>query len=179
MTVHVFDALSRTCNPGDIVDIGGVFLPTPYTGFRAIKAGLLADTFLEAQHVQLLKKAQPERAMELMQPSLKASPDDLYENLAKSVAPEIYGHLSVKKALLLQLVGGVVQKSRDGMRIRGDIHICLMGDPGVAKSQMLKFVAKLVPRGVYTTGKGSSGVGLTAALTKDPVTEEMVLGNPS
>ena len=81
----------------------------------------------------------------------------------------------VKKSLLLQLVGGCSRSLKDGLRIRGDMHVCLMGDPGVAKSQLLKHVAKLAPRGVYTTGKGSSGVGLTASVLKDTFTGELML----
>lgn len=72
-------------------------------------------------------------------------------------------------------MGAPHRKLKDGMKIRGDLHICLMGDPGVAKSQLLKHIINVAPRGVYTTGKGSSGVGLTAAVQKDPVTNEMVL----
>jgi DNA replication licensing factor MCM7 len=104
-----------------------------------------------------------------------ATGEDPIGTLSASIAPEIFGHDDIKRSLLLQLVGGCTRKLPDGMRIRGDINICLMGDPGVAKSQLLKHVASIAPRGVYTTGKGSSGVGLTAAVTKDLATGEMAL----
>ena len=73
------------------------------------------------------------------------------------------------------MIGGVTKKMDDGMKIRGNINVLLMGDPGVAKSQLLKHISSFAPRGVYTTGKGSSGVGLTAAVMKDPVTGEFIL----
>jgi len=76
---------------------------------------------------------------------------------------------------LLLMVGAPLRRFQDGVRLRGDIHICLMGDPGVAKSQLLKHIATITPRGVYTTGKGSSGVGLTAAVLRDPLTNELML----
>ncbi|EFW99975.1 DNA replication licensing factor [Grosmannia clavigera kw1407] len=178
LTVLCYGSLVRRISPGDVVDIAGIFLPTPYTGFKAMRAGLLTDTYLEAHHV-----AQHKRAYEDMQiePQLVRRIEQfrqsghVYEYLAKSIAPEIFGHLDVKKALLLLLVGGVTKQMGDGMKIRGDINICLMGDPGVAKSQLLKYISKVAPRGVYTTGRGSSGVGLTAAVMRDPVTDEMVL----
>ncbi|KAI8989794.1 MCM-domain-containing protein [Trametes punicea] len=178
MTVHVHGSLTRQMSPGDIVHLGGIFLPIPYTGYQAIRAGLLTDTYLEAHHIHQLKKQYS--AMEItpeIQRAIDSLRDDpqLYMKLAQSIAPEIYGHLDVKKALLLLLVGGVTKAMGDGMKIRGDINICLMGDPGVAKSQLLKYISKVAPRGVYTTGRGSSGVGLTAAVMRDPVTDEMVL----
>ena len=71
---------------------------------------------------------------------------DMYGKLAQSIAPEIYGHADVKKALLLLLCGGVTRELRDGIRTRGDVHVCLMGDPGVAKSQLLKHITTLAPR---------------------------------
>ncbi|CAF3442804.1 hypothetical protein SNK03_008445 [Fusarium graminearum] len=178
LTVFCYGTLVRQINPGDVVDISGIFLPTPYTGFKAMKAGLLTDTYLEAHHVLQHKKAYSEM---IVDPTLVRRIEkyrqtgQVYELLAKSIAPEIFGHLDVKKALLLLLIGGVTKEMGDGMKIRGDINICLMGDPGVAKSQLLKYISKVAPRGVYTSGRGSSGVGLTAAVMRDPVTDEMVL----
>ena len=147
-------------------------------GFQAMRAGLVTDTYLDVHDLQRLKKTYAELTLseEMKADIAEASRDGgIYARLAKSLAPEIYGHVDVKKALLLQLVGGVTRKMSDGMRIRGDINICLMGDPGVAKSQLLKHIASVAPRGVYTTGKGSSGVGLTAAVLRDPMTRELTL----
>ncbi|KZF26816.1 putative DNA replication licensing factor Mcm7 [Xylona heveae TC161] len=178
LTIQCHGGLTRQINPGDMVDIAGIFLPTPYTGFKAIRAGLLTDTYLEAQYITQHKQAYDDLTIDLR--TLRRieqyrESGHMYEYLARSIAPEIYGHLDVKKALLLLLIGGVTKEMGDGMRIRGDINICLMGDPGVAKSQLMKYIAKVAPRGVYTTGRGSSGVGLTAAIMRDPVTDEVVL----
>lgn len=178
LTIHVNGDLVRSLNPGDVADISGIFMPSPYTGFRALRAGLLTETYLEAQYVNQFKKQY--ESLEITD-EIKVKIQDLYSQgnvynkLAKSIAPEIYGHLDVKKILLLLLCGGVSKEIGDGLKIRGDINVCLMGDPGVAKSQLLKAIGKIAPRSVYTTGRGSSGVGLTAAVMRDPVTDEMVL----
>ena len=178
LTIQCHGELCRQVNPGDVVDIAGIFLPIPYTGFKAIKAGLLTDTYLEAQYVHQHKQAYDDMALApstIQRMTELEQSGQLYEYLSRSIAPEIFGHLDVKKALLLQLIGGVSKEMGDGMKIRGDINVCLMGDPGVAKSQLLKYITKVAPRGVYTTGRGSSGVGLTAAVMRDPVTDEMIL----
>ena len=101
--------------------------------------------------------------------------NQLIRRLSQSICPEIFGMEEVKMALLLLMVGGVTKVMNDGMKIRGTINVLLMGDPGVAKSQLLKHIANFSPRGIYTTGKGSSGVGLTAAVLKDAITGELVL----
>merc|ERR1712223_1026592 len=112
---------------------------------------------------------------EITQEELRQLQDDnFYETLSSSIAPEIYGHDDIKKALLLLLVGGV-DRNPSGMKIRGNVNICLMGDPGVAKSQLLGYMDRLAPRSQYTTGRGSSGAGLTAAVMKDNLTGEMML----
>lgn len=168
---------TRMCRPGDHVGITGTFLPVLKTGFRAAQAGLLSDTFVEAHNIMKLNKQEDEEmlAEELSEEdAARICEDDFYSKLTVSIAPEIYGHEDIKKALLLMLVGGV-DKNPKGMKIRGSINICLMGDPGVAKSQMLGYIDRLAVRSQYTTGRGSSGVGLTASVLKDPITGEMVL----
>ncbi|KAG4073434.1 hypothetical protein HA402_000658 [Bradysia odoriphaga] len=168
--------VTRQAQPGDHVLITGVFLPLARTGFRQMVSGLLSETFLEAHRITCLNKSNDEEIHgELTQNELaELAKEDFYSRLAGSIAPEIYGHLDIKKALLLLLVGGV-DKRPDGMKIRGNINICLMGDPGVAKSQLLGYISRLAARSQYTTGRGSSGVGLTASVMKDPLTGEMAL----
>jgi len=103
-----------------------------------------------------------------------AADPEVYERLSASLAPSIWQLEDVKKGLLCQLFGGV-SKPISGGKTRGEINVLLVGDPGVSKSQILSYVHKLAPRGIYTSGRGSSAVGLTAYVTRDPETKEMVL----
>ena len=98
--------------------------------------------------------------------------DHIYSRLVNSLAPMVYGHEIVKKGLLLQLMGGVSKVTPEGMQLRGDINICIVGDPSTSKSQFLKYITSFLPRAVYTSGKASSAAGLTAAVVKDEETGE-------
>ena len=176
--ISCFGSTTRKCTPGDMIIVTGVYLPRMIDDTR-FKSKLIHDTYIEAFKIEKEKKnyketkINPEMINTLKKE--KSKPNTLYLNLAKSIAPEIFGMEDIKKALLLLLVGGVDKNLSDGMKIRGNMNILLMGDPGIAKSQLLKYISHISPRGVYTTGKGSSGVGLTAAVVKDPVTNDLVL----
>ncbi|KFW93813.1 DNA replication licensing factor MCM5, partial [Phalacrocorax carbo] len=97
-----------------------------------------------------------------------AAMPNVYETIAKSIAPSIYGSADIKKAIACLLFGGSRKRLPDGLTRRGDINLLMLGDPGTAKSQLLKFVEKCSPIGVYTSGKGSSAAGLTASVIRDP-----------
>lgn len=101
--------------------------------------------------------------------------DDLYSKLAQSISPSVYGHFDVKKGILLQLFGGVHKSTMEGIKLRGDINICIVGDPSTAKSQFLKYICSFLPRSIYTSGKASSAAGLTASVLKDPETGEFCI----
>ncbi|XP_019642262.1 PREDICTED: DNA replication licensing factor mcm5-like [Branchiostoma belcheri] len=105
---------------------------------------------------------------------LSAKPD-IHEIIAKSIAPSIYGSLDIKKAISCLLFGGSRKRLPDGLTRRGDINVLLLGDPGTAKSQLLKFVENVSPIGVYTSGKGSSAAGLTASVMRDAATRNFVM----
>ncbi|KAL4081435.1 DNA replication licensing factor mcm6 [Scleroderma yunnanense] len=101
--------------------------------------------------------------------------DHIYARLVESIAPTVYGHEIVKKGLLLQLMGGVHKQTTEGMHLRGDINICIVGDPSTSKSQFLKYICSFLPRAVYTSGKASSAAGLTAAVVKDEETGDFTI----
>ncbi|KAI9830628.1 MAG: hypothetical protein M1819_005438 [Sarea resinae] len=101
--------------------------------------------------------------------------DHIYSRLVNSLAPMVYGHEIVKKGLLLQLMGGVSKVTPEGMQLRGDLNICIVGDPSTSKSQFLKYICSFLPRAVYTSGKASSAAGLTAAVVKDEETGEFTI----
>jgi DNA replication licensing factor MCM6 len=100
---------------------------------------------------------------------------NIYSKLAKCIAPSVYGQDEVKKGVLLMLFSGVNKSTREGIKLRGDINVCVVGDPSTAKSQFLKYVCQLVPRAVYTSGKGSSAAGLTAGIQRDSETGEFCI----
>lgn len=178
ITVMAHGELTRLCTAGDHIAVSGVFLTIEKTAYRVRTGGLAADTYLEAHHIVQMNKTEDDELdnepMSAQEARELVGGGNFLSKLSSSIAPEIYGHEDLKKALLLLLVGGV-DKAASGMKIRGNINICLMGDPGVAKSQLLGFIDRLAPRSQYTTGRGSSGVGLTAAVLKDPITNELVL----
>jgi DNA replication licensing factor MCM7 len=177
LVVHCKGENTRKATAGDHISISGIFLPlAKTTAFAQITGGLMTDTYMETHRlVPVSKWDEGELIEELTEEEIfQHRQADFYEKLAASIAPEVYGHEDVKKSLLLQLVGGV-ERSVGGLKIRGTINICLMGDPGVAKSQLLSYIDRLAPRSQLTSGRGSSGVGLTASIMKDPVTGMMTL----
>lgn len=159
------------CKPGDRVQVVGSYRCLPakqgnYTtgNFRTI---LIANNVS-----QLTKDATYSVSREDVFNCRKLSrkKGDIFNLLARSLAPSIHGHTFIKKAILCLLLGGIEKILPNGTRLRGDINLLLIGDPSVAKSQLLRYVLCAAPRAVATTGRGSSGVGLTAAVTTDQET---------
>lgn len=166
--------MQRKTDPGARLEITGVLreMPKRVEGVRSRQL----EMFLEVNHVRVVEQdfeeitITPEDEKRIR--DFAAQPD-VHLRLVRSLAPSMYGMNEIKEALVLQLFGGIPQTLPDGTRIRGDVHILLVGDPSVGKTQLLKLVSTLMPRGRYVSGKGTSAAGLTATVVRD---EEFVGG---
>ncbi|XP_066982092.1 zygotic DNA replication licensing factor mcm3 [Macrobrachium rosenbergii] len=162
------------CKPGDRIQIVGIYrcLPNKQNSFTS---GTFKTILLANNVILMSKEVTPNISTDDVRNCKifsKRKGVDVFELLSKSLAPSIHGHEYIKKALLCMLLGGVEKVLPNGTRLRGDINILLIGDPSVAKSQLLRYVLNTAPRAITTTGRGSSGVGLTAAVTTDLETGE-------
>ena len=175
LDVLFVDDLAGNVSPGDRVIIIGILNAIQKTSKDG--KSLYYDLYLKGNNITKLDKEFDELSItkEDKENIIKLSKEpNLYNRMIQSIAPSIYGTKilkDVKQAILLQLFSGVRKKLLDGSTIRGDIHILLVGDPGVAKSQLLRYVVNLSPRGVYASGKGSTASGLTASVVKDDLGE--------
>ncbi|MCF0226421.1 MAG: minichromosome maintenance protein MCM, partial [Methanobrevibacter sp.] len=164
MLMILEDDLVDELNPGDKVRITGTLRT-----FREERSGKFKN-YIYVNHIEPLEQEFEELHLteEDEDEILQLSQDpDIYNKIIKSTAPSIKGYRDVKEAIALQLFGGSAKVLEDETRLRGDIHILIVGDPGIGKSQMLKYVSKLAPRSIYTSGKGTTGAGLTAAAVRD------------
>jgi replicative DNA helicase Mcm len=169
--IRAYEDLVDKVRPGDIALIVGIIKP-----LEIRETSNTFDIYMEANSITQLNKepeAAPEPA-ELEKIKELATDPWIHKKIIYSIAPAIYGYEEVKEAIMYLLFGGV-PKEREGTTIRGEINVLLVGDPGTAKTQLLKFVQSVAPRGIYCSGRGSSGVGLTAAVMRDPDTNEMTL----
>ncbi|KAF2422456.1 DNA replication licensing factor mcm4 [Tothia fuscella] len=202
VSLCVYDDLVDICKAGDRVEITGIFKCNQVRinpRQRSVKN--IFKTYVDVVHVQKVDKRrmgldtstiEEELAEQIVGEAKEvrkiseedearikdiASRPDVYDILSRSLAPSIYEQDDVKKGILLQLFGGTNKSFEKGgsPKYRGDINVLLCGDPSTAKSQLLHYVHKIAPRGVYTSGKGSSAVGLTAYVTRDPETRQLVL----
>lgn len=171
--VHLENDIVDSVRPGDRVTVVGIVkLSSPS------ERSPLYEIYIEANSVRVservleevsISREDEEKIRELARdPWIK-------ERIIASIAPSIYGYWDLKEAIALLLFGGVPKVLPDGTRIRGDIHVLFIGDPGVAKSQLLQAAARIAPRSIFTTGKGSTAAGLTAAVIRDPKTNEYYL----
>ena len=177
LEVIVTEDLVDVVRPGDRAVVTG-FLLAAKDRFQRREGPPLFQVYMEANYVDVATRESLDveitpdderRILEL------AKRPDIRELIINSIAPSIYGYREIKTAIALLLFGGVPKVYPDGVRVRGDIHVLLIGDPGTAKSQLLRYVASIAPRGIYTTGKGATAAGLTAAVVREKSTGDFYL----
>ena len=161
--------MEEKTTPGSKIKILGILKEIPVP----LQTGAISTRFdiaIEANNIIPMEESFEE--LEIQDEDIKqilelAADPKIYKRLAKSIAPSVYGFEQIKEAIMLQMCGGIKKTKADGGQTRGDIHILLVGDPGVAKSVMLKFTATIAPKGRYVSGKAATAAGLTAAVVKD------------
>ncbi|EPE33762.1 Nucleic acid-binding protein [Glarea lozoyensis ATCC 20868] len=164
-TVHGIFSIYQNKQSKGSSSTSAVAIRTPY--LRAV--GIHSDVDHTAKGNAIFSEEEEQEFLEM------SRRPDLYQVFAKCIAPSIYGNDDIKKAIACLLMGGSKKILPDGMKLRGDINVLLLGDPGTAKSQLLKFVEKVSPIAIYTSGKGSSAAGLTASVQRDHTTREFYL----
>ena len=163
--------MEKKTTPGSKVKVYGIIKEIPIL----LKTGVQSTRFDLAMDINYIESVQEDYStIELSEEDKEkikefSKDPQLFEKFTKAIAPSIYGHDKIKEAIVLQMIGGIRKKKEDGTIMRGDIHILLVGDPGSGKSQILQFVSKAAPKARYVSGKGASGVGLTAAVVKDEI----------
>ncbi|MCD6236676.1 MAG: minichromosome maintenance protein MCM [Thermoplasmata archaeon] len=168
ISVYIEDDIVGDVAPGDRVIINGILLSQQrrrgtyrLTSFDKILRSISIEKQEQAFEEVEISEEDEKRILEV------SKRQDIYDRIRESIAPTIYGLETEKDAIILQLFGGVPKFMPDGTKIRGDIHVLLVGDPGTAKSQLLSYISKLAPRSIYASGKATSAAGLTAAAVRD------------
>lgn len=165
LDIYVGDDLVNKVSPGDRTKITGIIRLMPpkekkVVYGRYLEAIHLEETAREFEEVEI----SPEEEEEIKK---LAAREDIYDMLVQSIAPHIYGHEVMKEAIVLQLFGGVKKNLPNDQHVRGNIHVLLVGDPGVAKSAILRAVDSIAPKSIYVAGKTTSGAGISATAVKD------------
>ncbi|KAG5518704.1 hypothetical protein PMAC_002673 [Pneumocystis sp. 'macacae'] len=172
--------LTNKVTPGSRCTVIGIYSIYQNKSFKTTGAVAIRNPYIRVVGLQVEMHGNSEKTIIFTEEEeeeflmLSRNPN-LYEIFANSIGSSIYGNTDIKKAICCLLFGGSKKILPDGMRLRGDINILLLGDPGTAKSQLLKFVEKVAPIAVYTSGKGSSAAGLTASIQRDTASREFYL----
>ena len=167
--VKLFEDLVDVARPGDRISLTGIVRAQQEVLSRGTRLRTF-DLFLDANFLDISGKETEivEITVEEEAQILEMAKDPwIHRKLLSSLAPSIYGYDVIKEAILYLLFGAVHKTLPDGVRIRGDVNVLLIGDPGTAKSQLLQYVARVAPRGLYTSGRGSTAAGLTAAVVRE------------